>query len=463
MQLFRYPASASVSISSQGQNGDPAPLFSLQVGGEDPSGDLQPLQVNGSGELIVTIGSGIANPLPVEDAAAEASLASIDGKLGSLGQKLMAGSAPVVIASDQSTLPVSAASLPLPSGAATLAEQQTQTTALGTLATEATLSSIDSKTPALGQALMAASIPVAISSNQSTLPVSMASSPLPSGAATLAEQQAQTALLTTIDSGVGSIDTKTPALGQAAMAASVPVTIANDQSAFEVSMASEGTTGSPVPPQAIFVATEDSNGDLRPLLSDTSGVLQVNVIGLGTVAQETTLGSINTKTPALVSGRVPVDGSGVTQPISAASLPLPTGAATETTLAAINTKTPSLGQAAMAASSPVVLASDQSSIPVAATPVVPPALTVKSAGISVGTSAVRLTTDGSAPSSTRRVLIANCAPNNTNLFYIGDSSVTAGTGVVLAAGQTFAAENDAGDYYVICSAAAQTLYVTEQE
>lgn len=35
-----------------------------------------------------------------------ASLASIDGKLGSLGQKAMAGSAPIVIASDQSAVPV---------------------------------------------------------------------------------------------------------------------------------------------------------------------------------------------------------------------------------------------------------------------------------------------------------------------------------------------------------------------
>lgn len=35
------------------------------------------------------------------------------------------------------------------------------------------------------------------------------------------------------------------------------------------------------------------------------------------------------KIPTLVSGRIPVDGSGVTQPISATSLPLPTGAALE--------------------------------------------------------------------------------------------------------------------------------------
>lgn len=63
------------------------------------------------------------------------------------------------------------------------------------------------------------------------------------------------------------------------------------------------------------------------------------------------LASIDGKTPALVSGRVPVDGSGVTQPVSgpltdaqlratpvpvsASSLPLPTGAATESTLASV--------------------------------------------------------------------------------------------------------------------------------
>lgn len=47
---------------------------------------------------------------------------------------------------------------------------------------------------------------------------------------------------------------------------------------------------------------------------------------------------------------------------------LPTGAATEASLAAINGKLNSLGQKAMVASVPVVLASDQSSIPVSITP-----------------------------------------------------------------------------------------------
>jgi hypothetical protein len=52
--------------------------------------------------------------------------------------------------------------------------------------------------------------------------------------------------------------------------------------------------------------------------------------------------SLLDRIPALVSGRVPVDGSGVTQPIEAVALPLPTGAASETTLAALNTKIPAL-------------------------------------------------------------------------------------------------------------------------
>lgn len=54
-----------------------------------------------------------------------------------------------------------------------------------------------------------------------------------------------------------------------------------------------------------------------------------------------------------------------TQPVSAASLPLPTGAATETTLAAASAKLPAtLGQKTMANSMAVAIASDQGTLPV---------------------------------------------------------------------------------------------------
>ncbi len=63
--------------------------------------------------------------------------------------------------------------------------------------------------------------------------------------------------------------------------------------------------------------------------------------GAATDAQQTTtnasLSSLDGKAPTLVNGRIPVDGSGVLQPVSAATLPLPSGAATETTLGSILT------------------------------------------------------------------------------------------------------------------------------
>jgi hypothetical protein len=83
------------------------------------------------------------------------------------GQKLMADSSPVVIASDQSTIPVSAASLPLPAGAATAANQATEI---------ASLASIDAGIPAaLGQTTMANSMPVVFATDQTPILVTASS------------------------------------------------------------------------------------------------------------------------------------------------------------------------------------------------------------------------------------------------------------------------------------------------
>jgi hypothetical protein len=97
--------------------------------------------------------------------------------------------------------------------------------------------------------------------------------------------------------------------------------------------------------------------------SDTGTFSIIALIKRGMQNWTTLLGRV----PTLVSGRIPVDGSEVTQPVSLASAPLPTGAATETTLAAINTKVPTVGQKTMAASWPVVIASDQSAVSVSGT------------------------------------------------------------------------------------------------
>lgn len=87
------------------------------------------LAINGSGEALVTAtqsGSwtvGISGTVPLPTGAAtETTLSSINTKTPALGAAVTASSTPVNIASDQ-IVPVSAASLPLPSGAATSANQ----------------------------------------------------------------------------------------------------------------------------------------------------------------------------------------------------------------------------------------------------------------------------------------------------------------------------------------------------
>ncbi|RVU07520.1 hypothetical protein EOE18_00005 [Novosphingobium umbonatum] len=111
------------------------------------------------------------------------------GKLpASLGQKTAANSLPVVLPSDMGALPVSAAALPLPAGAATADNQGTANTALAailakliaapaTAANQATanasLSAIAAQLPAsLGQKTAAGSLPVTLPSDMATLPVS---------------------------------------------------------------------------------------------------------------------------------------------------------------------------------------------------------------------------------------------------------------------------------------------------
>lgn len=127
----------------------------------------------------------------------ESKLDTISSKVGSSGSgtTLKTGSAgtpsdevlsvqgitsmtPLKVDGSAATQPISAASLPLPAGAATASNQTTGNTSLG---------SIDSKIPAKGAATTANSTPVNIASDQ-TVPVSAASLPLPTGAATAAKQ-----------------------------------------------------------------------------------------------------------------------------------------------------------------------------------------------------------------------------------------------------------------------------------
>lgn len=111
-QLYFYPPSATVTSSanaSVGPTGQPVPTDATLIAGRNPSGLLLPVNVDADGDLI--IGSSV-----------------------------------------------------LPTGAATSANQVTEIASLADIDTAT--ASIDAKTPALGQALAAASVPVVLTAAQ---------------------------------------------------------------------------------------------------------------------------------------------------------------------------------------------------------------------------------------------------------------------------------------------------------
>lgn len=172
-QQYIWPAqSVTATNPSVGVNGIAIPASSTQVGGKDPGGLLKPIKVNALGEQDVNV---ISSALPA-GAATEATLLSVDSRLttanitlssidsdtaamvlslASIDSKLanpMPVSGPLTDAQLRaSAVPVSAASLPLPTGAAT----------------EATLAAMSAKLPAaLGAQATAGSMAVNIASDQ---------------------------------------------------------------------------------------------------------------------------------------------------------------------------------------------------------------------------------------------------------------------------------------------------------
>lgn len=99
---------------SVGPTGSTAPTSATEIGGVN-AGNLVPVSVDGSGNVNVNVINSTTDQ--------NVNLTKVGGAAITEGQKTMSASLPVVIASDQSAVPISAASLPLPAGAATSANQ----------------------------------------------------------------------------------------------------------------------------------------------------------------------------------------------------------------------------------------------------------------------------------------------------------------------------------------------------
>ena len=203
---------------------------------------------------------------------------------------------------------------------------------------------------------------VSVSNFPSTQPVSATSLPLPTGAATAAAQA-------TAASSLSSIDGKTPTVGQKTSSGSVPVTIASDQSPLAITGSitatnpSVGTSGAAVPASSTQAAGKDGSGNLRPLSVSSAGVLSVD----GSAVTQPVSGAVsvsNFPSSQAVTGTFwqstqPVSGAvsvsnfpssqavtgtffQATQPVSASALPLPSGAATAANQSTANTSLSSI-------------------------------------------------------------------------------------------------------------------------
>ncbi len=212
----------------------------------------------------------------------------------------------------QTTQPVSVSSLPLPSGAATSARQAAPGTAGSASSEVVTVQGISSMTPlSVSGTFWQSTQPVSGTFWQSTQPVSVSSLPLPSGAATSARQAAP---------------------GSAGSASSEVVTVQGISSMTPLSVS--GTFWQATQPVSgtFWQTTQPVSASSWPLPTGAATSARQAAPGTaGTASSEVvTVQGISSMTPLSVSGTF----WQATQPVSASSLPLPSGAATSARQAA---------------------------------------------------------------------------------------------------------------------------------
>lgn len=231
-----------------GTIGAAVPSTAAPVAVRDNSGNLAYPKLDASGNLLVAVtGAGSGGTSSVDGSGYTAGTSAGTPTMGARDDTgttacaedkvciaRLTSTRALMVDGSAVTQPVSAASLPLPTGAATAAKQ-----------------------PALGTAGSSSTDVISVQgiASGTALPISAASLPLPSGAATSAKQD-------TGNTSLGSIDTKIPALGQALAAASVPVILP------------AATITTLTPPAAITgfaTSTKQSDGSQKTQIVDGSG------------------------------------------------------------------------------------------------------------------------------------------------------------------------------------------------
>lgn len=320
------------------------------------------------GNTITVDGTITANLGTIAGVATETTLASVNGKLAALGQKTMTGSMPVVIASNQSAIPVTATDLDI-----------RNLTAVDVVTVNGGANQVDDVKVSLdGEQVTIANFPA----NQ-VVSGTVSVNPLPAGTNNIG------------DVDIASLPAPLNVTGAGAAANALRVQLAAESLAaleqIEVTVGSvtiTNTTANPVPVSAdalplptgaATAAKQDTMITSLQLLDDVVATAGTTALTKGyqiAGTDGTSSRIISTSSAGFVhvsdggdsltvDGTVAATQSGtwnITDITGAISLP--TGAATETTLSAVNTKLPaSIGQKTTANSLAVTIASDQSAVP----------------------------------------------------------------------------------------------------
>jgi hypothetical protein len=266
---------------------------------------------------------------------------------------------------------------------------------------------------------------VTVSNLLAIQPISATALPLPTGAATAANQ-------TTEITSLGTIANNTTGVATSAL-----------QTAGNSSLATVAANTS-----GLFKAGQNIGNTAFGISGTLPAFASTPTVNIGTM-------------PSVSIGNFPASQAVTgtfwqpTQPVSAVTLPLPTGAALDSSVASLSGKFGALGQKAMAGSAPVVIASDQSAIPIAAAtlPLPTGAANFVTTQTSVTTTATQLAAARTGAAGVGRIadLIVN---NSTSTIFVGGSGVTTANGISIVAGASITLNVQGAIYAIVASGTA---------
>lgn len=412
-------------------------------------------------------------------------------------------------------VPVSAAALPLPSGASTSALQSTG---------NASLSSLDGKAPVLGQSVMTGSMPVVIASNQSAVPVS-GTVTANAGTGTMTVGQATGTNLHVVVDSAPSTAVTGPLTDAELRAVPVPVSGAVTATVSQATGTNLHVVVDSAPSTAVTGPLTDAQ--LRAVAVPVSGTITANAgsgtmavsaaslplpSGASTAAKQPALGTAGSASADVLTVQgvasmtaLKVDGSAVTQPVSGTvTANAGTGSFTVAQATAANLQAQTSSESATASAVPTNASaagfSDGTNLRIprvvdvdtsgttnyaAASAIVSPTfggtadivqaqtddsgnvgLRVaphwKRSSVALASAVTCATTATAAPTAVLSRRVTLTLMNNSSVtIYLGHSAVTTSTGMPLAPGASFSDNVQSTPYYCIVASGTAELRVLE--